>query len=289
MQLSGFVQCARNYCISLNYIELPIGKPTTVINYYDAIYLSPHLDDAALSCGGQIYEQTQAGQSVLIVSVTAGDPASGNITPLADELHERWQLPADAVAARRSEDKAACAILGAEYAHWDFLDCIYRRHPVSGEPLYATEEHIFGQFHPAEMALVDKVAGRMARLPRHRAIYLPLTVGNHVDHQLVRLAAQSWQGRETSLYYEDFPYVRSAGALEAVLDDRTKWRQQISPLSPAALEARIGAIACYHSQIEILFGDLVQLREQVVAQAIATGGERFWQRLSASPKADRDA
>lgn len=259
-----------------------------MIDHYDAIYLSPHLDDAALSCGGQIYQQTKSGKSVLIVSVTAGDPFTGKLSPLADELHERWQLSADAVAARRREDIAACEILGADYTHWDFLDCIYRRHPSSGQPLYATEEQIFGLLHPAEMTLVERVADRVSRLPRHGVIYLPLTVGNHVDHQLLLLAVKSWQGMESSLYYEDFPYVRTAGALAAVLGNKAEWRQQIVPLSPAALEARIGAIACYRSQIEILFGGLGQLRQQVEAQVIATGGERFWQKLSMSPKGNRD-
>ncbi|MEZ4728018.1 MAG: PIG-L family deacetylase [Caldilineaceae bacterium] len=41
---------------------------------YDAIYLSPHLDDVALSCGGQIFGATRTGQRVLIVTITAGDP-----------------------------------------------------------------------------------------------------------------------------------------------------------------------------------------------------------------------
>jgi LmbE family N-acetylglucosaminyl deacetylase len=260
-----------------------------VIDYYDAIYLSPHLDDAALSCGGQIYQQGQAGQSVLIVSVTAGDPDPGDISPLAEELHESWQLSVDVVAARRREDKAACAILGADYVHWDFLDCIYRRHPASGEPLYSTEKHIFGQFDLADSALVDRVAEHMSRLPRHGAIYLPLTVGNHVDHQLVLLAARRWHGRETSFYYEDFPYVRTAGALTAALGDEAEWRQHVIPISPAALEARVGAIACYQSQIDILFGSPGQIREQVAAQVTAAGGERYWQKLSNSPKADLNA
>ena len=254
-------------------------------NYYDAIYLSPHLDDAALSCGGQIYQQTGAGKSVLIVSVTAGDPPPGKISSLVDELHERWQLSAEAVAARRHEDAAACAILGADFTHWDFLDCIYRRHPASGEPLYATEEQIFGPVHPADMALVDRLTGRIAGLPPHGEIYLPLTVGHHVDHQLLLQAAKSLQGLEATHYYEDFPYVRTEGALAAILGDEKEWRQQIVPLSPYALEARIEAIACYRSQIDILFGDLDQLREQVVSEVTARHGERFWQKVSMSPKA----
>jgi LmbE family N-acetylglucosaminyl deacetylase len=253
-----------------------------VSNYYDAIYLSPHLDDAALSCGGHIYQQTETGKSILIVSVTAGDPSPGKIPPLARKLHERWQLSAGAVAARRREDAAACAIIGADFTHWDFLDCIYRRHPTSGEPLYVTEEQIFGPVHPAEMTLVDSIAQRIAGLPEHGEIYLPLTIGHHVDHQLLMRAAKKWQKLDSTFYYEDFPYVQKAGALPALLGDGAEWRQQIVLLSPSALEARMEAIACYRSQIDILFGGLERLKRQVVAQVTATGGERYWQRVSRS-------
>ena len=39
------------------------AHPTTL---YDAIFLAPHLDDAALSCGGQIAGLTRAGRRVLV-------------------------------------------------------------------------------------------------------------------------------------------------------------------------------------------------------------------------------
>ena len=59
---------------------------------YDLIYLSPHLDDAALSCGGQIARFRGEGRSVLIVTVTAGDPPTGAESRYIQELHSRWQL-----------------------------------------------------------------------------------------------------------------------------------------------------------------------------------------------------
>ena len=56
---------------------------------YDSIYLAPHLDDAALSCGGQIYTATQQGANVRIVTVMAGDAPADGIAGYAVELHER--------------------------------------------------------------------------------------------------------------------------------------------------------------------------------------------------------
>jgi len=38
------------------------------------IYLSPHLDDAVLSCGGIIWQQVQSGHQVEIWTICAADP-----------------------------------------------------------------------------------------------------------------------------------------------------------------------------------------------------------------------
>ena len=66
--------------------------------YYDYIYLSPHLDDAVLSCAGQICQFVQAGRSVLIITIMAGDAPAADLSPFARSLHERWEVASGAVA-----------------------------------------------------------------------------------------------------------------------------------------------------------------------------------------------
>ena len=65
------------------------------------IYLSPHLDDAVLSCGGLIWEQVQLGERVEIWTIFAGDPPAEMLTPFAEELHTRWGCGLNAVEIRR--------------------------------------------------------------------------------------------------------------------------------------------------------------------------------------------
>ena len=43
-------------------------------DFYPHVYLSPHLDDAVLSCGGLIHRQVVAGQRPLVVTIFAGTP-----------------------------------------------------------------------------------------------------------------------------------------------------------------------------------------------------------------------
>jgi len=62
----------------------------------DWVFLSPHLDDAVLSCGGFIFELIQKGERVEICTICAGDPPPGELSPLAEMLHQRWGVTAQA-------------------------------------------------------------------------------------------------------------------------------------------------------------------------------------------------
>jgi LmbE family N-acetylglucosaminyl deacetylase len=246
--------------------------------HYDAIYLSPHLDDAALSCGGQIYQRTSAGQTVLVVTIMAGDPASDAASNYIESLHERWELAGDAAARRRQEDLAACRILGAQALHLALPDCIYRLHPQSKTSLYLSDADIFGEVHPSEFALIEEAANDFAQLPSASHIYAPLTVGHHVDHQLVRLAAEKcWGGR--LLYYEEYPYAQKPGAMGEVFDaESRRWHPRVIELSEEALEAKIYAIEAFRSQLSTFFRDRNDLLRQVMGYASLVGGECVWRR-----------
>ena len=159
------------------------------------IYLSPHPDDAALSCGGLIYDQTQRGERALVVTFFVASPPPRAYSPFAQGQHDKWNLETDAMAHRRAEDMAALGILGAEPLYLDYLDCIYRLHPSTGAAMYDSEEGIFGQVDAAEAELHLDLAGRVAEIAgvarRDLTLYAPLAVGHHVDHQLLKRAAVS--------------------------------------------------------------------------------------------------
>jgi len=251
---------------------------TTPANgFYDRIYFSPHFDDAVLSCGGQIYQATQAGETVLIVTVTAGKPDSKVRSEFARAQHRSWGLSEEEViTARRAEDIAACRLLGAAYAHWPWPDCIYRLDRATGEPLYRSDEDIFGDLAPAERPLVQEVAEKMGTLPPAGQLFVPLTVGHHVDHQLTRAAAEQQYG-DALVYYEDYPYIqRHPQMLGPLVSPESAWERAVIPLSDAALTARIAASGQYRSQTGQLFGDAQRMASLIREQVTDTGGERVW-------------
>lgn len=245
-------------------------------SYYDFIYLSPHLDDAALSCGGQIAKCSAEGQHVLIVTLTAGDPPTGAESHYIQELHSRWELEQDAVAARRAEDIAACKILGAEWLHWDIPDCIYRFHPQTGEPLYQSNDDIFGDVHPAEAGLVQSLVEKMRNLPQAGQVIAPLTVGHHVDHLLTRSAAEQVWGRDLA-YYEDYPYAQKVGVIEEIVkSEGFNWAAQTIALADAELQQKINAIAAFKSQLSTFWKSREDLERQVSGFAQQRDGEKIW-------------
>ncbi len=240
------------------------------------VYLSPHLDDVALSCGGHVSKQTSQGKSVLIVTVTAGDPPQVETSPLARTLHRRWDLSADVISTRRQEDIAACDRLGAAYIHLDLPDCIYRRHPVTYEPFYPSEESLFGPLNPTDGLLLERLVEKLAGLVQGSQILVPLGVGNHVDHQLTRQAAEQLLPSKHIIYYEEYPYVRQEGALKAALGSKIEWHPKVIPLDEPSIRARIEAIACYRSQLSSFFKDNNDLERQIRNYCKEVGGERLW-------------
>jgi LmbE family N-acetylglucosaminyl deacetylase len=248
--------------------------------FYDSIYLSPHLDDAALSCGGQVFMLAEEGKSVLIVTVMAGDQPGTSDSNYIHELHDRWQLDEDVVAGRRAEDVNACRILGADYLHWEIPDCIYRFDERTNKPLYISDEDIFGEVDPSEFDLIEVLSKKILDLPAFGRLLVPLGVGNHVDHQLTRQAVE--KSTSTGVYYyEEYPYADDPQALwvaERLLDS---WRAITIPLSEAAIEAKIEAIASYQSQLSTFYRDRGEMGAAVRRFTNSVHGERIWQRIDA--------
>jgi len=246
---------------------------------YDHLYLSPHLDDAVFSCGGRIWQQTRAGERVAVVTVFAGAPNPEDpLSPYAEELHARWRHPTGAVRQRQAEDVRALALLSADAIHWPYLDCIYRTAPDGSFP-YADEDALWGEIHASDADLIPELARRVASLtlPSGGRLYCPLAIGRHVDHRIVRRAAQVSEHHLT--YYEDFPYARDPQALQAVLGD-DRWEPEVMTLSRGALEAKAAAIACYRSQISTFWSTPDDIEATVCDFAEQTGGEqpgeRYW-------------
>lgn len=245
------------------------------------LFLSPHPDDAILSCGGLIYALAQQGDAVSVFTLMAQEaPVDVRQKPFIQALHQRWGGDDEPFALRRAEDEAACKLLGVDNVIFgDWHDAIYRT-DEAGELLYISDDDLFGDVKPADQLInatldTDTWTGVTD-------VYVPLAAGNHVDHQAVRDAAlrSNWH-HITWHFYEDYPYSASSdevfythgGTIErlhgpaAIEYARSKitWplKRSVQKMSRDAIEAKINAIAHYQSQISSFWPSVADMRTQV--------------------------
>ena len=214
------------------------------------VYVAPHPDDVALSCGGAVAIAAR-DSAPLIVTLFVGQP-DGDIPAFAHHQHERWGVDADDVMVQRhAEDNCASRALGGsiESVWLDFLDAIYRN------PGYDSDETLFGALQETDLPLIDDIARKLIELDG--AIYVvPLAVGNHVDHQLTFRAGQRLASLGAVVWgYADVPYVFNGRTLTPRLATGAVRDVRVTYLDDDAFERKCAAIDCYTSQIPVIFRD----------------------------------
>jgi LmbE family N-acetylglucosaminyl deacetylase len=243
----------------------------------DWIYLSPHPDDVALSCGGLLWEQARSGDQPQVWTICAGDPPPGPVSPFAAGLQVRWETGAAASEQRRREDVRACRWLRAGYRHFLLPDCIYRRDEESGAFLYTSEESLFGPLDRREVGLVEWLAAELAQaLPEGAQLVCPLSVGGHVDHRLTRAAAERLGG--ACWYYADYPYIQDHIDELAQFIQPT-WEPAWFPISEEGMGAWAAAVSAHRSQISTFWPNADAMRAALHAyagQANRGLGVRLW-------------
>lgn len=233
------------------------------------LYISPHLDDAVFSCGGLIARQRSAGDDVQVVSIFAGDPPLGELTPFAYELHRRWGGEGSPMGLRRAEDLVACGRLGASVVHLTFPDAIYRR-ADGGEALYADSESLFGPPPADEAALVGAIVEALDRsIPLGAEVYLPLGIGGHVDHLLARRAGE--RVARPAWYYREIPYAlrESPRIIEPA---PMGVAEALVTLAEAEIETWAIAAGEYHSQVSTFWPDIEALDDDLRSYHDRFGG-----------------
>ncbi len=242
------------------------------------IYISPHFDDAVLSCGGLIWEQTHRGVPVEIWTVNAGDPPPGSVSDLITRVHTMWNTgtPQETVEQRRIEDQNAARRVGATLQHLKMVDALYRRNNT-GSLIYT--HGVFEPIHASETGIVEETAGQIAALLFETDILVcPLALGGHVDHVITRRAVESLRPPGASLrYYADIPYLfRHEGELAPATEDLRIENHFISAPGLAAWQA---AIEEHVSQISSLFIDVEDMRRLIKDYCISRSGQYLWERV----------
>ena len=243
------------------------------------IFLSPHLDDVAFSCGGLVWELTNSGNDVEVWTVCAADPPPGDLSAFATNLHSAWGLAENVYQVRRREDLVALQILGAKIRHLTIHDCIYRR-SSDGEYFYDSEQAIFGGLDPREFGLIDVLLAALeSDLPSDCRVVAPLGIGNHVDHELTRKAANRLS--QPVYYYADYPYAREVEGKEilSILSSSEDWSVESHEVSEAGISHWFQASRAYGSQLSIFWENESSLESEIREFAAFLGGMKLWKTI----------
>lgn len=181
------------------------------------LIVSPHLDDAALSCWSVL---AGAEGGVVVVDVCAGLPAEGVLGA--------WDARGGAVSSqermreRHAEEQAALAGTGARIVLLDLLDWQYD--PCGEDVGTALAPHLDG-------------AGW---------VLAPAGIGGHRDHLRVRDAVLA--RCPDAVLYADLPYALRHG-VEPPLPG---YEPEVRLLDAAALAAKQAVLATYRTQLPLL-------------------------------------
>jgi LmbE family N-acetylglucosaminyl deacetylase len=226
------------------------------LSSYDAVFFSPHLDDAVLSCGALLARLANKRKKTLVVTLfTRGQRLA---SPSKDEQLFRKQAGIRSAEAlfvqRRQEDQRAAKILGFEALHLGFIDALWR---TSGkQALYPTFAKIFqGKINGRDTQLLQTLTSEcraiIKKVKPTAPIYAPLAIGQHVDHVVTFTRVQKLSlGRRAIVYWEDVPYRNQIGAREkrfAQLDRLPKPSFLIANPNESALKHK--ACEAYTSQL----------------------------------------
>jgi LmbE family N-acetylglucosaminyl deacetylase len=197
------------------------------------VVVSPHLDDGVFGCGAALAHRPGS----VVVTVFAGRPDPGFALT-------RWDAAAgfaagdDVIAARRAEDAAALAEVGARPIWLDFRDSQYGRSPTAGEIAAALD---------AVVASLDA-----------RVVLVPLGL-YHSDHALVHdaaLAVLALHADRRWLLYADAMYRRLPGltATRLARMERAGLAPQRATLAstPDDQRRKRAGVHCYRSQLRAL-------------------------------------
>ncbi|MEZ5143781.1 MAG: PIG-L family deacetylase [Acidimicrobiales bacterium] len=211
------------------------------------VVVSPHLDDAVLSCG----QVLAAHPGATVVSVFTGTPAAYPDPPGWWSRLCGFGPGDDVMAVRKDEDLRALAELGAEHVWLDFVEAHFDPDapvPSTTELADRLDEALRG-LHPTLVLLPFGLAN-----PEH--------VATHDAGLVVRArwvaASPGGAGPVAWCCYEDLGYHQIPGQLAwrvATLFKAGLWPTPAAMPTDPSTERKRAALACYESQLRGLEAD----------------------------------
>jgi len=224
------------------------------------MFVSPHLDDAVLSCGALLTHLARNCPVTVMTVFSAASPPAKRALAARKTLRDlQIADPEILFAERRAEDIEVLKQVGASWIHLGLTDALFRRVGEAGTGRKCGERAAYPTFRfdaaRGRIARSDAgLAGEVGVLVRETAtanrtavLFAPLGVGRHVDHLITRDGVAS--SGVDAVYYSDFPY-----SVTKMPDRRFIRRASLKPYDWLSGRAEIAnLIAGYRTQFTRLF------------------------------------
>jgi LmbE family N-acetylglucosaminyl deacetylase len=242
------------------------------------VILSPHLDDAVLSC----WSVLTGSDEVDVVNVFTGAPGAESV-PHLGELLTGGTDPVARIRERAEEDRAALSLADARPHNLGLLE-----HP------HAPSRRFPFTRRGAERRIAEISNAISPHLEGEPHVYVPAALGAHPDHVLVReLGCRLVRDGKRVSFYADQPYCYAYGwphwvtgeEPDAYLDVEGVWqhelasatvsfeelRAEVVPLGEAHAD-KLRALRLYRTQFSVLEGGA----NRRVSNPDLSGWEVFW-------------
>ncbi|MBJ2119434.1 PIG-L family deacetylase [Arthrobacter sp. MSA 4-2] len=231
------------------------------------LFLSPHLDDAVLSCGSLIASEAGRRDIEVLTIFTECSPTPHTRAARSFLRQCSVQDAGSLFEERKKEDAAVLEGLGVRFRHLGATDALFRRRrktipgsSVLGRTLpelvhrYPTYRFdiALGRVSRGDTGLIEELRDTVAEEIDEQAtglVFCPVGIGRHVDHLITRSVGES--SAERTVFYSDFPYNQNQQPDDAFLRSRhlTGWEWS------GDLEAKHRRVRQYATQADALFPD----------------------------------
>ena len=220
-----------------------------------ALFISPHLDDVAFSCGGTLIRLVEEGWRVCLCTVFTASVENPQGFALACQLDKGLSAEVDYMALRRKEDEQFAQIAGAPpVLHLPFYEAPHRGYNSASDLFSGPHEDdvISRELTP----ILKELAGD------YSVVFAPQGIGSHVDHLQVIQAINAGDLSTKTTWYRDTPYViKNPSAPPSSLLPEAAHFQAFSITS--TIDQKIEACTAYETQIEFQFGGKHELDKKL--------------------------
>lgn len=241
-------------------------------SYSRVIFISAHLDDVVLSCGLLLEFLTAYHKEVSTITVftqSAEQPYTAHVNTFIQT--SGFSDAIKLFQARMIEDRNAQINFNTKCMYLNYVDAGFRKSylykffsrigwahhlPVWLSYIYPNPQRQFsGQSSLQDSGLETKIYKELFDVikrisNRQTLVVAPLGIGGHVDHTIIRDAANKL--KKPVLYYEDFPYNSNRSLREDFFTRNWEYIKEFE-LRAYSTAKKYFAIRKYKSQMKVLF------------------------------------